>query len=238
MQLFLLIIIIILAIYIVYLHFQIEKKNILINSIVRKISGNEKQLSADELKKFISELHRYNPQAVNVQDKLFDEKILDFIFGNAENTRVYIHYTMDENIARAIMSEGFKFNETFHNTALPVSNDKLDLLFVHNNRKYFGDLIVVINISKELINRSIEVMNEAGLKNYSVENILSEIPSKQNDAVDSFFLLPAQYIKGVINYKTGVIISNAVFQPDYQSPGFLEKIKSLTGNMNQNQYFR
>jgi hypothetical protein len=226
-QTILLIVIILLAGYIIFLQMQLVRKNILIESIARKVSGLERALKPDELKKFISELHSFNVRASLADDKLFEDKLLGFIIDDEANKRTYIHYTMDEQVALNILSEGFKFVDSFYKTAIPVSNDKLDLLIKHNNKKFYGDYIIVICIAYDIVRLYSDEIENAGIKNYSFENILTEAPPSRNENSEITYLLPSQYIKGYINYRTGEVITNPVFNPAFTSPGFTENIKRL-----------
>jgi hypothetical protein len=226
-QTILLLLIILLSGYIIFLQIQLVRKNILIESIARKVSGIERSLKPEELKKFINELHTFNIRTSLTDDKLFEDKLLNFIIDKDANKRTYIHYTMDEQIALNILGEGFKFVDSFYKTALPVSNDRLDLLIKHNNKKFYGDYIIVICISNEIVRIYSDEIENAGIKNYSFENILTETPPAKNENSEMTYLLPSQYIKGYINYRTGEVISNPVFDPAFSSPGFAENIKRI-----------
>jgi hypothetical protein len=226
-QTVLLAVIIILAAYIIYLQIQLVRKNLLIESIARKVSGIERDLKPGELKKFINELHNFNVRTSLIEDKLFDDKVLNFIIDSEMNKRTYIHYTMDEQVALRILGEGFKFMDSFYKTALQISNDRLDLLIKHNNRKYYGDYIIVICISSEIVRLYSAEMENAGIKDYSFENILTESPPYRNENSEMIYLLPAQYIKGYVNYRTGEVVLNPVFNPGFSSPGFSQNIRRL-----------
>jgi hypothetical protein len=226
-QTILLIVIVMLAGYIIFLHIQLIRKNILIESIARKVSGIERALKPDELKKFINELYKFNIRASLSDDKLFEDKLLNFIIDKETNKRTYIHYTMDEQVALNILSEGFRFADSFYKTALPVSNDRLDLLIKHNNKKYYGDYIIVICIANEIVSFYSEAIENEGIKDYSFENILTEAPPFRNENSEMIYLLPSPYIKGYINYRTGEVISNPIFKPGFSSPAFIENIKRL-----------
>jgi hypothetical protein len=226
-QTVLLIIIILLAAYIIYLQVQLVRKNILIESIARKVSGIEREWKPDEIKKFINELHNYRFSTNLIDDKLFDEKVVNFVIDGKKDKKTYIHYTINEQVALSILGEGFKFVDSFYKTALNVSDDKLNLLIKHNNKKYYGDYIVVICIANEIVWSYSAELENADIKNYSFENILTEAPPYRNENSEMTYILPCQYIKGYVNYRTGEVISNPVFNPGFNSPGFKENIKRL-----------
>lgn len=227
MQTVLMILIVLLAGYIIFLHIQLVRKNILIEAIVKKISGIEKDLSVQEIKKFVSELHNFNIRTTIFDDKLFDDDIVEFIFGTGKDSRTYIHYTMDDEVAKKIMNEGFRFVESFYKTALPISNDKLDLMIKHNNKKYYGDFIILICISNEIVKYYSSELENSGIKDYSFENVLTEISPEKNENSDNVFLLPSKFVKGYVNYRTGEIVQNPAFDPGFTSPGFSENITRL-----------
>jgi hypothetical protein len=215
------------------------KKNILIESIVKSLTGKEKDWKLDEMKKILSELNKFSFRSTFFGDKLFEDNTLNFILENEKDSKIYIHYTRDENDAKSILSEGFKFVDSFYKTALSISNDKLDFMIKHNNRKSFGDYLIVLGISNEIIKYYSEEMEKAGVKNYFFENILTESPPVKNDNADIVYLLPNKFVKGYVNHVTGEIISNPDFNPGYSSPGFKANIGRLKeGNryiLNNNQ---
>jgi hypothetical protein len=222
-----LVVICLLAAYIIFLQIQLVRKNILIESIARKVSGIERALKPEELKRFVSELHNFNIRTSLSDDRLFEDKILDFIIGNKADRKTYIHYTMDEQISLSILAEGFRFVDSFYKTAVPVSNDRLDLLIKHNNKKYYGDYIIVICIANEIVRQYTDELAMAGIKNYSFENILTETPPFRNENSEMIYLLPSQYIKGYINYRSGEVITNPVFNPAFSAPNFIENINRI-----------
>lgn len=220
----LIIIIIVLSGYIIYLHLQLSKENVFIETTVRRLSGIEKNRSMEEMMSFLQEIHELKQFSATFTDKLLEESTLKFILENGKNMRSFIHYTKDETDARSILRSGFKFVDSFYKTALPVSKDKLDLKMKHNSRKFFGDFIIVICISNDVANYYSYELAKAGIKNYSFENILTETLPVNNDNSDLVYQLSFQYIKGYINHRTGAIVKNPGFDPLYNSPNFLKNI--------------
>lgn len=227
MQIVFIVIIVLLAAYIIYLHIELAGKNILMESMVKRLTGMEKSWKKDEIKKFLSELHNFSFRSTFFEDKIFEERSLNFILENEKDSKIYIHYTRDENDARNIISQGFKFVESFYKTALPITNDKLDLLIKHNSRKYFGEYLIVICISNTIVRNYTNELEKSGIKNYSFENVLTENPPLKNDNSDLEYLLPKQYIKGYLHYVTGEIINNPDYDPGFDSPGFRINIEKL-----------
>ncbi len=213
--------------YIVYLQLEMTKRNIFIESTVRRLSGIEKSRSMDEMMEFLQEIHKLSQYSLFLTDKFPEESTINFILGNETNMKTYIHYTKDESDAKNIIKNGFKFVDSFYKTALPVSNDKLDMITKHNRRKSFGEYIIVICILNDIVNYYSTELQKAGLKNYSFENVLTETPPSRNDNSDIVYQLTSKYIKGYINHRTGEIVKNPDHDARYNSPGFMKNIDLL-----------
>jgi hypothetical protein len=220
-----LVIIAILIFYIIYLHIQMVKKNVFIETTVNRLTGIEKDWKMKDLLSFLEEIKKLNYYHSFFSDKLFQEETLSYIFEDVNITKIYIHYTKEETDAKSIIANGFRFADSFYKTALPVSNDKLDFIIKHNSRKYFGDWLILICISGKIIESYSLKMKEAGINNYFVENIITETPPEKNDNSDLVYVLPRQYVKGYINHRTGEIFRNPDFNPAYTSPAFLSNIE-------------
>lgn len=229
MQTFYLSIISALILYIVFLHTRLVRKNVFIESTVKKISGVEEKWKMEELVKFLEEIKKLSLYSSFFNDKLFEDKNLKYILENSNDSKIYIHYTRDEADAMSIVNNGFRFADSFYKTALPVSHDKLDLIIKHNSRKYFGDYMLVICISGKIINGYSTELEGAGISNFFIEHILTETPPVKNENSDLVFTLPKQYIKGYINTRSGKITGNIDFNPEYTAIGFRENIDRLKG---------
>jgi hypothetical protein len=230
MQNLYLVIIASLIIYVIFLNIQIVKKNVFIESTVKRISGIDKDVKMDELIKFLKEIKKLDYYSSFFDDKLFNDESLNYIFKDVNCSAIYIHYTKDEADAKNILSEGFRFADSFYKTALTVSNDKLDLIIKHNSRKYFGDYLILICISNKIIKKYSAEMEKAGMNNSFIENILTETAPVRNENSDLVFLLPNQFIKGYINHRTGEIFDNPAFDSEYSSPGFMDNINRKKGD--------
>jgi hypothetical protein len=226
-------VIIILLGYIVFLHIQLAKKNLFIETTVRRFSGIEKSWSSEELMKFLREVKKAGHFGSYFIEKLFDEKPLGFLLENQKDSRIYIHYTKEEGDAKNILKEGFRFADTFYKTALPVFDDRLDLLIKHNGRKSFGDYLVVICLSDKLFDHYASEIDRIGLKDLSVENILTESPPFKNENADVIYQLSNKFVKGYINHQTGDITPNPDFNPVFNSPLF-EKNLEILAERNKN----
>jgi hypothetical protein len=227
MNLFYLLIIAGLIAYIITLHIRMVRKNIFIESTVKRITGLEKDWKMEELLKFLEEIKKLSYYSTFFKEKLFDEKNLGYILENTIDSKTYVHYTRDEADANSIIANGFRFADSFYKTALPITNDKLDLIIKHNSRKYFGDFVIILCISNKIISYYSAELDKAGIHNYFIENVLTESPPVKNDNSDLMFILPRQYIKGYINHRTGDVVKNEDFNPEYDSPGFKNNIELL-----------
>jgi len=229
-QIGLIVIIIFLLIYIVFLHNQLTKKNIFIESTIKRLSGIEKSRSIDEMMTFLEELQKLSIYSKYFADKILEENSMKFILGNEKDVVTFMHYTKEEEVAKRILNDGFKFVDSFYKTAIPVSSDKLDIIIKHNSRKYYGEFLIIICISNDIVNFYSLELEKAGIKNYSYENILTDLPRKKIDNSDFEYQLSHQFIKGYINHKTGEIVKNRTFDPLYNSPAFIKNVELLKTN--------
>lgn len=216
--------------YILFLQIKLARKNIFIESTVKRLSGIEKSRSMDEMMAFLSELQRLAQYRSFFSDNFLDDNKLNFIVENEKDYKTYIHYTKEEADAKSIMQDGFRFAESFYRTALPVSKDKLDLIIKHNSRKFFGEYLMIITISNDIVNFYSMELEKAGVNTFSFENVLTEAPPVQNENSDLVYQLPPQFVKGYIKYTTGEIFKNPGFDPFYNSPAFIKNISRLKNN--------
>jgi hypothetical protein len=215
------------VVYIIFLHIQLTKKNLFIESTVKRLYGAEKTWTSDELMSFFNEIRKVQHYKTLFNDKLFEEKPLAFLLGNEKNSKIYIHYTREEYVARNIIQKGFIFVDSFYKTALPVNQDRLDLLMKHNSRKSFGDYLIIICLGNRVANRYSAEIEQNRLKGVSIENILTEESPSKNENGDMVYLLPNKFVKGFINHQTGEIVNNPEFDPDYESPNFIKNLQSF-----------
>lgn len=226
-EILILIFIVLLLGYIVILHIQLAKKNIFIETTVKRLSGIEKKWNAEEMMKILREVREISHDSSFFTDKLFEDKPLGFLLENHKNSKIYIHYTKEKHDAENIIKEGFLFADSFYKTAIPVSDDRLDLLFKHNGRKSFGDYMIIICLSDRIFNHYSAELEEYGLKGFSVENVLTEASPVRNENADIIYCLSNRFIKGYINHLTGEIIINPDFNPLYDSPAFEKNLELL-----------
>ena len=211
------IVVIVLVCYIAFIHYQMNKKNHLIEKMVDKLGKLEKDWDINHILNLLEKNRLQQSTTKNSRNKLFDEPVLKFLFSNEDDSKIYIHYTKDENTAKNISKEGFRFVETFEKTAEQVFNDSVDLTYKHNVRKYYGNYIVVICIPNNIYNHYYEELKLLNKQNAQPEQVLSGIPTFLNDNQEEVFTLSKQFIKGYINYETGFIVHNHEFRPRLKS---------------------
>jgi hypothetical protein len=233
MQIIYLIIIACLIGYIIFLHIKMVRKNVFLESMVKGFTGVEKDWKMDELVKFLDEIKKLSYYSSFFNDKLFEDKNLSYILDNVNDSKIYIHYTKEESDADSILKNGFRFVDSFYKTALPISNDKLDLIIKHNSRKYFGDYLIIICIANKIIDHYTSELEKAEINNYFIENILTETSPVRNENSDSVYLLPPQFIKGYLNHRTGTIVNNPDFDPKYDSQVFRNNIGLMADKKKQ-----
>ena len=221
-------IVVVLLCYIVFLQYQLNKKNHLIETMVGKLTKLEKDWDNDHVLSLLEKLRLQNIETSSVKrDKLFYEPVMKFLFGNEKDSKIFVHYTKDETIARKIFDGGFMFVDSFEKTAEQIINDSVDLTYKHNIRKYYGKYIIIICISNDIYNRYDDELKQISKQNTQVEQILTDIPSCFNDNMDEVFTLSKHYIKGFVNYETGEILSNPNFDPDYNSTSFKDNLNRI-----------
>ncbi|HAW51968.1 MAG TPA: hypothetical protein DCX54_06510 [Flavobacteriales bacterium] len=153
------------------------------------------------------------------------EDVKQFLFPGNEDVEMYSHRTISKEIADKIISDGFKYYDSFQKTTDEIINDMVYLRYWDTLRKHYGGHIVVIAISRELL-RSIQ--KEIHPK-YEAQQVLSTplIDFDENNGDEMRYILPKQYVKGYIDRHTGEITRNKEYNPSYTPPGMEGAIKQL-----------
>jgi hypothetical protein len=217
-----LIIIILLLVYILFLQLRLAKKNHIIESYLLNLHKKQEDWSRNEYQSITENFGKKS-----IKDKFLNDDIYNFLFGDNEEVKIYLHYTREKNVANEILSEGFKFVNSFYKTAELVFNDKLYLMHRHNEHKQFGEYVIVISISKKNFNHFTQELSKLQAKNIAVEQILTETPHQLDDNGEEIYTSPRQFIKGYFNYLNGSIVTNPYYNPDYLSPKFDENLSKL-----------
>ena len=150
--------------------------------------------------------------------------IMSFIFDDEQTSEIFVHYTREEETAKKIIREGFKFNHSLYKTSEKVHNDAIDFTFKHHQHKGYGKYIIVISIAKSIYDLYKEETKSLS-RFISVEHVLTEINPSQDEDNETIYTLSSNYIKGYLNYETGEIIRNPAFNANFDSPRFKENIE-------------
>lgn len=227
LEIILFIVILLLIGYIIFLNIRLEKKNLFIESTVKRLAGIEQKWSPEEMMSFFQEIKKASHYRSFFTDKLFEAKPMGFLLEDEKSSKIYIHYTKEEEDASNIVREGFLFADSFYKTALQVTHDRLDLLIKHNGRKSFGDYIVIICISEKTFQHYSEELEKNNLKGFAVENVLTAVTPFRNENGDIIYRLSNRFVKGFINHHTGEIYSNPEYNPLYDSALFMQNLENF-----------
>ena len=217
-------VVLVLLVYVFSLHKQIKKKNDFIESMVNKILDNAQNMNKDDVYNALKNMNQFNMPAYT-KDKILDDSILNFVFGDSSDVHIFVHYTKDESIAKLILEEGFRFSNSFYKTAENVYYDKVDFAYRHHLHKKYGSYVLVISINRNVYNKYFDQLKNIATKNILVEQIMTEVPVQKDENFTEIYLLPKYYIKGYFNFETGEIITSKDFNPSYDSVKFSENIK-------------
>jgi len=219
-----LILIFILLVYIGYLHYRLQKQNIYTENIEMQLKRIEEQGDIKNFKELMNKISTYqSPRTTH--DEILNPKILDFVFKDDKDQKIFIHYTREKDNAQQILKEGFNFVNTFYKTAEEVRNDHTDLVYKHNRHKSFGKYVIVICIDKSLYNKYLRETHNYSTYDLFVEQLLTLEEPFMNQESDWVYKLHPKFIKGFFNYETGDINENKQFQPDFDSDKFTENLK-------------
>jgi hypothetical protein len=215
--------------YIGVLHYKLMKKNLFINGIIQKLSKIENNWNRNEVVKFLKRLEKTDTDFIVREDRIMDEKVLNFLFGEGNSCKFFLHYTAEKTVAEKILQEGFRFSGSFHKTAEPlIPGDTVTLAYKHNLSKYFGKFVLLIGISTSIYDILEKELKQRKLLNYSVEQILTENEPTVDEDFEEYYILPRQFIKGYVNYETGEIILNSNYKPDFTTPVFMKNLEKLS----------
>lgn len=221
-----LIIILVLLLYIIYLHSLLHKKSNRIESLLKQQLNKENLSSREEIDFLLNRLKSFNYESLYKANKLFDREVQEFIFRDFDNEVIFVHYTKTEEIAESICREGFRFAESFYKTTEPFITDRLDQVYKHNLRRQFGNFVVVIAIAKEVYTKYTKAVTKLNIV-VNVEQILSQAQPSVKGELDEIYLLPPQYVKGYINIETGETVPNLNYKPTFESIHFEQNIIAL-----------
>lgn len=207
------------------LYVLLVRKNLFIKAILEKLNLSDSKNPREDLFNLISKVRLFELPKIIARDHFFDQNIHNYLFDNPFPMLVFLHYTMEENIAHKILKEGFQFRYSFYKTADRIKPDKLDLIYRHNRNKHYGNFIMVIAIDEKIFRHYVHEVGRSSNPGRPVEQILTEIPPYEDENQDQVFTLSNKFIKGFINFSTGKIVNNPEFKPDYDAAIFRQNLK-------------
>jgi len=218
---------IILIIIIGYLYLQLKKKDNYIKLIFDKLNIRDPVFEKEELSKILSKLQIVELTKIVTKDKFFNDNILDYIFKDTQEKKLFLHYTQEKAIADKVCKEGFQFRYSFYKTAYKITRDRLDLIYKHSRSKYFGKNVLILSISTEIYNYYSEELKKISPPEAFVEQILTEAPPFHDENNDVVYALSNKFVKGYFNYETGKITGNPEFNPNFNCDIFRKNLARL-----------
>ena len=210
-----------------YLYLQLKKKNNYIQLILDKLNIQDPEIKKEELTKILSKLQIVELTKIVTKDKFFNDNILNYIFKDTKDKKLFLHYTQEKAIADKVCKEGFQFRYSFYKTAYKITQDRLDLIYKHNRSKYFGKNVLIISISIEIYDYYSEELKKISPPEAFVEQMLTEVPPFHDENNDVVYVLSNKFVKGYFNYETGEITSNPEFNPNFDCDIFRKKLARL-----------
>ncbi len=218
---------IILIIIIGYLYLQLKKKDNYIQLIFDKLHIQDPEIKKEELSNILSKLQIVELTKIVTKDKFFNDNILNYIFKDTKDKKLFLHYTQEKTIADKVLKEGFQFRYSFYKTAYKITLDRLDLIYKHSRSKYFGKNVLILSISTEIYNYYTEELKKISPPEAFVEQILTEVLPFHDENNDVVYALSNKFVKGYFNYETGEMTDNPEFNPNYDSDIFKKNLARL-----------
>lgn len=135
---------------------------------------------------------------------------------------VFLHNTDSLARAKAILKNGFRYeSQLTYSTDRINPLDPVEINYFLVERKEYGDYTIIIEISKEIINKYSALAEAESL---SIEELINIEEPVLSDNDEYIYTLPHYYIKGILNNKTGEMLLNPVFDPGFDSPDYHENL--------------
>ena len=131
------------------------------------------------------------------------EILLSFIRERLNDSRVYIHFTGDKSVSEKIMSEGFRYCDSFDKTTAEISQSKIDIKYKFQLYRDYGSFLIVICLPLILFDS--HKSKGMDTRHDTLYNLgLSEFdPGEELE-----YRLPPKYIFGYINLEENSICKN------------------------------
>jgi hypothetical protein len=218
---------IILIIIIGYLYLQLKKKDNYIQLIFDKLHIQDPEIKKEELSNILSKLQIVELTKIVTKDKFFNDNILNYIFKDTKDKKLFLHYTQEKTIADKVLKEGFQFRYSFYKTAYKITLDRLDLIYKHSRSKYFGKNVLILSISTKIYNYYTEELKKISPPETFVEQILTEVLPFHDENNDVVYALSNKFVKGYFNYETDEMTDNPEFNPNYDCDNFRKNLARL-----------
>ena len=212
-------IIVILIGYVVYLQFEIADNRTIIEELRKTI----RDVTASFVKK--DTIETVENEIID-NNKLLDKETLKFIFDGESKVLLYMHFTREEEIAKTILSEGFLFENTLYKTTEQIRNDSTELAYKYYLRKHYGKNIIILGIAADLWKTYEAEIKKEGVKGILTEHLFVLKPPVPDEDKKLIYVLPSQFVKGFVNYETGIIVRNPSYNPYFNSPQFRKNLES------------
>ena len=158
--------------------------------------------------------------------KYFDDKFYQLLTNDKEKNVFFLHHTASETIAQKIMTEGFRYYDSFYKTTDEIIKEEVYLNYWFQLRRAYGSIAVVIVIADNVLERVNNLIKQNKLKLVDNFAVLScRLPEKFED--DYLFTLSQYYIKGYYNIHENTIVMNKDFDPEFFSKEFQKNIDFL-----------
>lgn len=138
---------------------------------------------------------------------------------------IFLHNTRKEEIAKNILQEGFTFqNQLYYSTDRINPNDPVEISYFLYERKDYGDYTIIIEITRALF-RKVCLIAESS--DHHFEDVLSITEPVLGDDDEFVYTISPHYIRAYYNNKTGELVENPIFNPDYLSPVYLDNLNRI-----------
>ena len=137
----------------------------------------------------------------------------------------FLHHLQNREVADRILNSGFEFeNHLSHTTDQVTGHDLIELGYIRNLRKAYGNIILVIQISNDLIHR----INRAIMQTSAhFSEALTVAPPFIGENDFLVYTLPVQYISGYFDMEKCNGVRNSDFDPSYLPGDYASNISNI-----------
>lgn len=132
-----------------------------------------------------------------LENEVVTDNLLNFI-STEKKVLTYLHTCGSEELCKKIFEEGFEFVDFFKTTD-EISMNQFDLDYKLTMRKAYGNYTLIIQINRNI--KDLESLNSK--------------PVHENENGEEVYTLPREFVRAYYNRKTGEIVKNPHFNPNY-----------------------